>query len=535
MGFGIDHRLSCSTAGIHGLATPYNGIAPHRLLMEREREFVRANTKESFEGIRALTAKAASTIDLVQSIEEALRAGRDFFISSDQGMYRQDEPTFKLRQLMYEIGRNQGFDRLRREAIRSLGGISRVVGRTVSREELLQVVESTCSFEKARVALGEKITLQLEECYQMLAKDKLTLSGVCAFAGVTDDERFLEERRSDTRRAKQKIMEWCHRPEDVGVAFDTKISMDGWLGSMADLGKALARVTVDEVESSTPLGKSISPERKLALGSAVVTILDRIAQVARDEVQLPACPKRDLFKILFALQELDKPLPEALVVFHQEALRDATARLLHQPQANIYLIALEQDPDFEESEKLRIFGHIQRAEAASETQDVSASVDEYEGRVPHESRTAIRREIREAQRAERVGEELRALLSEIDNGRPVESDRRKKGAEILYHPSSLQKDFSLWMEQLQDRVREDINDVLRAAAAGERVDFKPIQLETKVFEVRLLGPGLRIYCTRSKAGDLVVLGFGAKKEQRSDIRTALERYKTYAVIDREES
>jgi ribosomal protein L6P/L9E len=49
----------------------------------------------------------------------------------------------------------------------------------------------------------------------------------------------------------------------------------------------------------------------------------------------------------------------------------------------------------------------------------------------------------------------------------------------------------------------------------------------KMFELRLVGSGYRIYCTRSNQNELIVLGFGSKESQRIDIATAHTRYRNF--------
>lgn len=528
MRINTDPRLSNSTAGLRGLTSECNNIVPHHLLLEREREWIRENTRDSFTGVRTLATKAAGTIALVKSIGDSLSEGAQFFIPPEEGYYVPHDPVFKLRQLLYEVGRKEGFDRLRKVALKNHTGISRALEISISREELTVAVDKTVSLEKARVALGERITQEVEGCFQLVAKDTLLAGAICAFAGIDDVEAFVADRREDTRKAKAAISEWCYRAGDAGAAFGTTIEMDGWLGSMAELGKALEGVNPEELQSEVRLPKLISPERKVLLAGAVTTILDRIAKIVRDDTQLPICPRRDTLHALFLLEELQKDLPSALRLQHERDLATATKRLLGDPQATLYMVGIEQDPELTDGDKQRLFDHFERFQIVAA--EPATEADTYEP-VPHEKRTAIRRQILEAREAEKFSD----LLGELLRGgvRDVEpaSTRKKDNAEIRFFSPVLEREFMAWTVEMQPRVKDDLTDLMRAACAGERVDFKPIQIETKVFELRLLGPGLRVYCTRASDGDLVVLAFGTKKEQRADIRNAVERYRIFSATD----
>jgi putative component of toxin-antitoxin plasmid stabilization module len=107
-------------------------------------------------------------------------------------------------------------------------------------------------------------------------------------------------------------------------------------------------------------------------------------------------------------------------------------------------------------------------------------------------------------------------------------------ATTRFFPPRLEHEFHTGASDFQDFVLSGAHDLLERATKGERVDFKLIPIEKKMLELRLIGGGgggIRIYCTRAKNSQVIVLGFGTKTSQKQDILTAYDRYRNLAASE----
>ena len=86
--------------------------------------------------------------------------------------------------------------------------------------------------------------------------------------------------------------------------------------------------------------------------------------------------------------------------------------------------------------------------------------------------------------------------------------------------------FKAWFDRLAPETAARVDRRIRRMESGNFGDAKP--LRDGVSELRMdFGPGYRIYYGRDGTKLVVLLGGGDKRQQRSDIETAVDRWKRY--------
>ena len=513
-------------AGIVGLRWSEAAISPHRFLIEKEREYVSQTIKESFDGLLALTVKAKQALAAFEDLQIVLQEGRRYFIPADTYSDGKQDPQFDLRQVAYLHGKKFGFEKAERHLAKILPQVVAVVGSPFSREELQETVRTAGQIEHRRLTSTHLFSRLLEESVQMMTRDIAVLNAVCLLGHVDDANRFARDRREDVRLSRKNLFEWSNGARDPYEAFCNELVMEGWVRSVAHLGELLKGASHKEFLPSEPLGNLISYDRKRALSAALVKILDEVAVHARVYTAFPESPGKDLLRMEFFIGELQKSLPMDVREEHLRQLSAVTDRFLDHPQHVLYLVAVAENAQSSEAQPHRLLDHILQAQGQRERAPISEAREL--SPFPHESRTQIRREIRQSQQSERVERELAELMGTIADVRDSSAPERGVAAtSIRYFPARIEQEFQTLAADLPEHVRASLFSLVERCARGEKVDSKPIAIEKKMFELRLVGSGYRIYCTRSNQNELIVLGFGSKESQRIDIATAHARYRNF--------
>lgn len=515
-------------AGILALRlTEAHHISPHKVLVERERAHISGLIQQSFSGLAEISSKAASTIAAFKTLQDTISEGRAYFFHATGVADPISDPLLALRRSVYGLGKSQGFDRTLKYLRRNLSDTFEIEKRLYQRTEIEEMLLHCQNLEVKRLTATHAFSRAIDDCVQKVSKDKHLQNTLCALAGLDDGEKFAQTRRDEGRRTTKQLFEWNNSATTAYRAFNPSFSYDGWLVHLAKY-KEIFRVTAND-SSPTPvfLSDALTPEKQAALASAVVDVLDGIAALARKHATIPPSPIRDILQIHFVLRELQKELPVDLVENHNQTLESLTTRVLNHPDCSAYLISLELDTALPDEDKTLILRHFTQAQALLPE---PASQPE-EPRVSREKRTRIRRELRESLENDRAQLQLKEVLGRIEELREssVPTNPRRE-SQIRYYPPRLEQEFAVWLSGYQDFVQANARDLLERAAKGARVDSKPIPIEKKVCELRLVGgSGIRMYCTRARSGEFVMLGFGNKNSQNQDILTAVERYRGFSA------
>ncbi len=510
-------------AGIIALRlTETHHISPHQVLVERERAHIAGLIQQSFSGLANISSKAANTVAAFQTLQAVLAEGRAYFFGTTGVPDALQEPIMALRRSCYELGKLQGFEKTLKCLRKNPFGMVEIANNVYQKSEIAEMVLFCQSLEVKRISAIHAFSRSVDESAQTVCKDKHLQNTLCALAGLNDGEKFAQTRRDEGRRTTKQLFEWNKSATTAYRAFNPSLSYDGWLVHLAKYKDIFHVTASDSTPTPVFLSDALTPERRHALASSVVEVLDGIAALARKHAIIPPSPIRDMLQIHFVLQELKKDLPAHLVLTHNQTLDTLTNRVLNHPDCAAYLIAVEFDSSLPDEDKALILRHFTRAHALRPEPSPSP-----EGpRVSPEKRTRIRRELRETLENDRAQIELQEVMGRIEELRESSAQTNpRRESQICYFPSRLEQEFKDWLSGYQDFVQSQARDLLERASKGERVDFKPIPIEKKIFELRLVGgSGIRMYCTRSAGGELVMLGYGNKNSQSQDILTAHKRY-----------
>jgi putative addiction module killer protein len=513
-------------AGIVALRlTETHTISPHKVLVERERAHIAGLIQQSFSGLAEISSKAATTVAAFQALEDVLSEGRTYFFGTTGVADPLTDQLLALRRSLYELGKSQGFDKTLKLVRRNLSGTVEIEKRLYQKAEIEEILICSQNLEMKRLSSIHAFSRSIDKSVQAVSKDKHLQNTLCALAGLDDGEKFAQTRKDEGRLSTKRLFEWNRSATTAYRAFNPDLSYDGWLVALAKY-KEVFRVTAnDSTPISVFLSDALTPEKRRSLASAVVDVLDGIAVLARRHATIPPSPIRDILQIHFVLQELKKDLPAELTHTHNQTLNTLTTRVLNHPDCAVYLISVEFDSALPDEDKNLILRHFTQAQALLSEPPPAPQ----ETRVSPEKRTRIRRELRESLENDRAQIQLKEVMERIEELRESSAPANpRRDFPIRYFPCRLEQEFDQWLSGYQDFVQASARDLLERAATGERVDSKPIPIEKKIVELRLVGgSGIRMYCTRAKSGEYVMLGFGNKNSQNQDILTAHERYRNF--------
>lgn len=513
-------------AGIVALRlTETHHISPHKALVERERAHIAGLIQQSFSGLAEISSKAATTVAAFQALQDAISEGRTYFFGTTGVADSLMDPLLALRRSLYELGKSQGFDKTLKLLRRNLSDTVEIEKRLYQRAEIEGILICSQNLEMKRLSAIHAFSRSIDDSVQTVSKDKHLQNTLCALAGLDDGEKFAQTRKEEGRLTTKRLFEWNRSATTTYRAFNPDLSYDGWLVHLAKYKEVFSVTANDSTPISVFLSDALTPAKRRSLASAVVDVLDGIAALARKHATIPPSPIRDILEIHFVLQELQKELPAELVHTHNQTLKALTTRVLSHPDCAVYLISVEFDSALPDEDKNLILRHFTQAQAL-----LSEPTPPAQGtRVSPEKRTRIRRELRESLENDRAEIQLKEVLGRIEELRESSAPSKPKRESLIrYFPSRLEQEFGEWLSGYQDFVQASARDLLERAAKGERVDSKHIPIEKKIVELRLVGgSGIRMYCTRAKSGEYVMLGFGNKNSQNQDILTAHDRYRNF--------
>lgn len=514
-------------AGIIGLSWDDINVSPHKILIGKEKAYFESLLKDCIVGMRELADKSAGVVAGFKNLETVLREGRAFFLNGNVLVSDDLDKTFSLRIASYEMGRSAGFEKMLKLVRRKLLPVESIGGESFQKEEFENALSAAYAFEQRRVAAVHRISSAMNDCLTRLTRDKNLQLALCAFTQTDDPDAFLRTRREQTQSSTRNLFEWLQVSNTVVGAFSSQLTFDGWFEAIEKLGALVGSASEHEIELSKPIGTRITPRRRAAIATAVSTGLDELANLARNQTTFPESPMKDVYRIHFLLGELEKSLPDGVANNHQRQLDIVTSRFIRASDALAYTIGVEQDQDLTPPERERFLNHIK---STLDKMDATRSSTPTTPSSPDPKRTEVRRERREEIQLEKQAEARDELLHRIlEIKESSTTPRAQTESALVFFPARLEQEFSTWTDTFPEYARDGIKELLAAATRGDRVDSKPINIEKKMFELRLLGCGYRIYCTRSKNNELVVLGFGPKESQKQDILTAHGRFRLFCA------
>ena len=512
------------TAGIIALTlTEEYRFTPHKVLTELELAHVTSMVQKSFTGLADITSRAAKTVKAFDDLQRIVAQGREYFFGDGSPLAATRDPSLPLRQVMYHAGKEEGFDRCAKKIEKNLRGPMVIEGRYYDKAEVLDIMRRCKELEVQRVQAAQKLYAGIIECNQRVIKDRHLLNTLCAVTGYSDSSEFERLRREETLQSTKSLLAWERNSTNPGSAFQTTLSFDGWLTKLATFEEAFAKVAQETGQMRLVLGHAITPQRKAALASVVVKLLDEFVVIARKNIALPESPIKDILRVHFFLTELQKQLPVEVADQHKHNLTTITSRLLGHPEFHNYLAELERDTLVTEEDKTLLLQHFVLAQ--SQRPNPIIATDESPSQ--YKKRSEIRRQIKasiERDRMELGVQELLQRMLELREAAPMPAAHVT--APIKFFPARLEQDFEKWVGDFQDFIQEGIRGLIQNAAKGEPVDSKPLRRETKITELRFAGAGgIRIYVTRAGSGDFHVLAFGSKQTQEQDISNAIDRFR----------
>jgi putative addiction module killer protein len=514
-------------AGIIGLAFNDINVSPHHILIKKEREFITNVLKDSITGLRELAEKSGAVVSSFDALKTVLQEGRAFFINGEASIPENLDRIHALRVASYETGRTKGFEKILKLVRKKLLDTETIGGESFQKGEFEAALIASHQLELRRVAAVHRVSTALNDCLARLAKDKHLQIALCALAKCEDHDGFIRARREETQTSTRNLFEWVATATTVQTAFCPELTFEGWFSKLNRLGALFETTSASEIQLSKPIGELLSPRRRSVIASGVPTALDEIAQLARHYTALVESPIKDVYRINFLLGELEKELPHDVADSHRKQLAVVTSRFITDSDSLVYTIGVEQDELFSSHERARFLDHIKATIDTIETRPVRQLPSVH---APEFKRTDVRRERREEiqlEKASEAKEELLQRILEIKEAAPA--PRAQTESTLLFFPARLEQEFATWTDTFPEHTRAGVKALLYSAARGERVDFKPINIEKKIFELRMLGCGYRIYCTRSKDNELVVLAFGPKESQKQDILTAHGRFRHFCA------
>lgn len=525
MSIQYDPKKMYQTAGIHALSWPESSISPHRLLIEKERAHVDSMVQGSLKGLIELTAKAAYSVEVFDALSAVLREGERYFYPANNAPQRPTEETLSLRRQMYILGKRDGFEKIDKNIRRYFPDPVVVEGESYAKRDLLQCLSECGALERRRIDALHRVSRSFDDCFQRLSKDPLLQKTLCSMGGIEDVEKFVRARRDEARQCVAKLFEWSNGITESQEAFGAHFKFDGWLKSLGAMNRFFADLPPGQLPQTLSMAEALTPKRKETLARAVNVLLDDLVPVARKYTTFRESAIKELFRVHFHLLEMEKELPAEIEEYHRERLEAATDRFLKYSDSVLYILGVEGDTGLSNFEREILTRHL--VTAYDELHGTESAAQREVARADMMKRTQVRRELKanlEEEREQLKFDELMSRITEIKSeSAPVA--RVKEGATLRFYPERLKEEFSVWVAPLPEQAQASAYDLLDSAVKGERVDFKPINTEKKMFELRLVGCGYRIYCTRTKLNQLVVLGFGPKESQRHNIATAKERFR----------
>ena len=536
-----------SSAGLIALSwTESYHLSPHTMLVERERALISSMIQKSFVGLAGICSKAASAVAALNGLQELLQEGRQYFfeasvpsceplslplLQTSQPNTQSVQNIFSVRSGLYALGKMEGFEKILKHTRRNLKATVLLECTVFQKEQVEEIIVRCQELGAQRMERLHKVSHALDACVQMVSKDKYLRNTLCAIGGMTDGEKFAQSRREGGPRLTKQLFERNAAATTAHSAFRPVFNFDGWINSLALLRDSFPTSAQHYSPVAGKLAEVLSPERKHGFMRTVIKLLDDIAFLSRKHPTLVESPIKEIFRIHFLLAGLQKQLPTTLADSHNKPLESVTNLFLQHPDRPAYIIGIECDNLLPIQERTLLLRQLAQSQPATPpAPPVSKPMHTVQ-----ERRTKIRRELKESLELVRMKQQVQEVMGRSQELKASSAPQVPRyDATTRFFPPRLEHEFHTWASDFQDFVLLGAHDLLERATKGERVDFKLIPIEKKMFELRLIGGGgggVRIYCTRAKNSQVLVLGFGTKTSQKQDILTAYARYRNLAASE----
>ena len=536
-----------SSAGLIALSwTESYHLSPHTMLVERERALISSMIQKSFVGLAGICSKAASAVAALNALQELLQEGRQYFfeasvpsceplslphLQTSQPNTQSVENIFSVRRGLYALGKMEGFEKILKHTRRNLKATVLLECTVFQKEQVEEIIVRCQELGAQRMERLHKVSHALDACVQMVSKDKYLRNTLCAIGGMTDGEKFAQSRREEGPRLTKQLFERNAAATTAHSAFRPVFNFDDWINSLALLKDSFPASAQHYSPVAGKLAEVLSPERTHGFMRTVIKLLDDIAFLSRKHPTLVESPIKEIFRIHFLLAGLQKQLPTTLADSHNKPPESVTNLFLQHPDRPAYIIGIECDNLLPIQERTLLLRQLAQSQPATPP---APPVSEPMHTV-QERRTKIRRELKESLELVRMKQQVQEVMGRSQELKASSAPQVPRyDATTRFFPPRLEHEFHTWASDFQDFVLSGAHDLLERATKGERVDFKLIPIEKKMFELRLIGGGgggIRIYCTRAKNSQVIVLGFGTKTSQKQDILTAYDRYRNLAASE----
>ena len=514
------------------------------MLVERERALISSMIQKSFVGLAGICSKAASAVAALNGLQELLQEGRQYFfeasvpsceplslplLQTSQPNTQSVQNIFSVRSGLYALGKMEGFEKILKHTRRNLKATVLLECTVFQKEQVEEIIVRCQELGAQRMERLHKVSHALDACVQMVSKDKYLRNTLCAIGGMTDGEKFAQSRREGGPRLTKQLFERNAAATTAHSAFRPVFNFDGWINSLALLKDSFPASAQHYSPVAGKLAEVLSPERKHGFMRTVIKLLDDIAFLSRKHPTLVESPIKEIFRIHFLLAGLQKQLPTTLADSHNKPLESVTNLFLQHPDRPAYIIGIECDNLLPIQERTLLLRQLAQSQPATPpAPPVSKPMHTVQ-----ERRTKIRRVLKESLELVRMKQQVQEVMGRSQELKASSAPQVPRyDATTRFFPPRLEHEFHTWASDFQDFVLLGAHDLLERATKGERVDFKLIPIEKKMFELRLIGGGgVRIYCTRAKNSQVLVLGFGTKTSQKQDILTAYDRYRNLAASE----
>lgn len=496
------------SAGIIGLnnvdseaTIPHYQIPAHGIILRMRQASTNKIITEIHDKLLSLVAAAKETESTWKECDNWLSEQRNTFGNNE------------LQQVIYALGEKKGFEQLRKTVGQCYAAM-RAHYPTLAgdKRQCLAIADKIIALEGQTLTRKSALINSVTELQRLIFRDEIQFHCLCMLWEF-GDLRLVKSVMNDATTAFRDAVN-TNWGGALGRDLCVTPPLPRWVGELTSLDGRI----------KAPGLKLVSPEFKqqLTLGSdggkrfaeSVGVFLDRIAASARRSTQLPNGWKRNIFKALFLLQELEKEPMLDLRNQHTYELDNIIDEIRKNSEAlaeinnPISALGLNQ----EDIDRLR-------ARVAS----VAAEPDHPSERIHYPNRAEIRQEIRRRNEGDGADPKINDNIGQ--NGVHANIPAQPELTRIEFHPDSLKDQFKKWRISLSETDQQMVDREINAVRDGKLT--KALKRNPKILEIRAVGASLRIYATRSAPGVLTILSFGDKDSQTRDIDQAIKNEKTF--------
>lgn len=255
------------------------------------------------------------------------------------------------------------------------------------------------------------------------------------------------------------------------------------------------------------------------LARGVIYELEGFVFYCRDRFEVVTPNMQTLLHYFFIREELSKDLPASLRSEHEINMGVAINSLRTNTGTFGNIMRLEAIEMISSSAAEKAY-----AELKMQLNIVDSGELESRTKTKNEAKARLQEESKQKQKSEL--EELVRRTSELPQN---SSSLSFQSQSIRFCTLSVRRQFVKWINAQSDDWKESTLECLHDLKSGSPVDIDRIKSERKMFELRLVGQALRIYFTLGKSSSIVILAFGNKSTQESDIDIAAKRLNELAL------